>query len=135
MSVIYDLTENHIHQLNELYQHEWWTKGRTLSETKQCLAGSQICIGLLNHNQELVAFARLLTDYTFKVIIFDVIVSRQYRKDGLGKRLVELIKGHPKLSSVKSFELYCLPELMPFYESLGFSGDVGKIKLMRCVNA
>ena len=135
MDAIYDLTEAHIHQLHELYQHAWWAKGRTLSETQRCVSGSQLCIGFLDQNKNLVAFARVLTDYTFKAMIFDVIVAQPHRKGGLGKRLIELIQSHAELAMVKHFELYCLSELMPWYESLGFSGDVGDIKLMRCARS
>jgi hypothetical protein len=38
---------------------------------------------------------------------------------------------HPDLREVKHFELYCLPELRPFYEKWGFEADVGGIDLMR----
>jgi len=37
----------------------------------------------------------------------------------------------PRLSRVKHFELYCLPELEPFYESFGFSTEAGGVRLMR----
>ncbi len=135
MSVIYELSEKHIEQLHTLFQSEWWTKGRTLSETRRCVSGSQICIGIIDGKNDLIAFARVITDFTFKALIFDVIVSSKSRKNGLGLKLIETIKKHPKINTVKNFELYCLPELVPFYESLGFSSDVGGINLVRCVNA
>jgi hypothetical protein len=47
---------------------------------------------------------------------------------------MSLVKNHDKLVKVKHFELYCLPELEIFYKNLGFSTDVGGIKLMRCSN-
>lgn len=40
----------------------------------------------------LVAYARVLTDFTFKALIFDVIVSENQRGCGLGDKLTELIK-------------------------------------------
>ena len=46
MKVIYQLNRDHIKQLYDLYQNEWWSKGRTLEETKICVDSSQICIGL-----------------------------------------------------------------------------------------
>ena len=134
MNIVYQLEPQHIQQLHVLYQQEWWTNKRTLTESKQCVEGSQICIGLLDENSNLQGFARVLTDYVFKALIFDVIVSNNFRKKGLGDELVGLIKKHPKLSQVQSFELYCLPELQPFYEKYGFTTDVGDINLMRCMN-
>lgn len=134
MDVIYKLSPQHISELHELYQNEWWTKGRTLKESEQCVEGSQVCIGLIDEAGTLQGFARVLTDYIFKALIFDVIVSPKYRGKGLGDKLVNLVKNHQKLSNVKCFELYCLPELTDFYDKHNFTTDVGNISLMRCIN-
>ena len=64
--VINHLTKKQIGQLHQLYQGEWWSRTRTLLETRQCVVGSQICIGLATPDEQLVGFARVLTDYTFK---------------------------------------------------------------------
>lgn len=135
MEVIYVLNNGQIRELHALYQNEWWTKGRTISETESCVKGSQICVGLVDDQGTLQGFARVLTDYTFKALIFDLIVSKKYRNKGLGNKLMSLIKNHQELQNVKHFELYCLPEMFVFYEKHGFSSDVGKIKLMRLVKA
>lgn len=135
MNVLYSLTEYHIAQLHTLYQQEWWTKGRTLGETQACVAGSQICVGIIGANDELIGFARVLTDFTFKALIFDVIVRKDHRKTGLGDKLLSLIKSHEKLQNVKHFELYCLPEMFVFYANHGFSTNTGEIRLMRFTNA
>src|SRR5690606_30545883 len=93
--------------------------------------GSQICVGLVESSGRLVGFSRVLTDFTFKALIFDVIVAQDYRGVGLRDRLVSQILEHDKLGGVKTLELYCLPELIPFYQRYGFSEDVGPIRLMR----
>jgi Acetyltransferase (GNAT) family len=132
---IYEFTESHVQQLHHLYQKEWWTKGRSLEETRRCIAGSQVCVGLVDDKGDLTAFARVVTDFTFKALIFDVIVSTVERSSGLGERVIRLIKDHDQLRNVRHFELYCLPELYGFYRRFGFSEDVGEIRLMRCVSA
>jgi len=134
MRPIYKFTESHVQQLHVLYQKEWWTKGRSLEETSRCIAGSQVCVGLVDVKDNLVAFTRVVTDFTFKALIFDVIVSDVERGSGLGDRVIRLIKDHELLRNVRHFELYCLPELYGFYKRYGFSEDLGEIRLMRCVN-
>ena len=129
--VINHFTEDHIGQLHQLYQGEWWCRTRTLLETKQCVAGSQVCIGLTTRDDQLVGFARVLTDYIFKAFIFDVIIASEERNKGLGDQLLFLVKHHPDLRKVRHFELYCLPGMSPFYQRHGFSTDTGDIKLMR----
>jgi len=135
MNIIYKFNEQQLQELHALYQNEWWTKGRTFEDTKCCVEGSQINVGLIDTNESLQAYARVLTDYTFKALIFDIIVSNDYRGNGLGERIISLIKNHKELHKVKHFELYCLPEMFQFYEKYGFISEVGEIKLMRYTNA
>jgi len=84
MEVIYELSENHIKDLHNLYTNEWWTNQRSLEETRKCVRGSQVCIGLIENNS-LIGFVRVITDYTFKALIFDLIINRDYRAKKLGK--------------------------------------------------
>ena len=134
MKVIYQLNRDHIKQLYDLYQNEWWSKGRTLEETKICVDSSQICIGLIDEQGNLSGFARVLTDFVFKALIFDVIVNSTHKGKGLGRKLIDSIKTHNRLKNVKHFELYCLPALVDFYTQYGFSSEVGGVTLMRCEN-
>lgn len=134
MKTIYTFNNKQIQELHTLYENEWWTNNRTFEETTKCIAGSQLCIGLVDDDGTLQGFARVLTDYVFKAIIFDLIVSADQRGTGIGNTLMTTIKNHPRLKHVKHFELYCLPEVFSFYQQHGFSSDVGKIKLMRYEN-
>jgi N-acetylglutamate synthase-like GNAT family acetyltransferase len=135
MKLIHDLSLKQIETLFELYQKEWWTSARTLEETKQVIDGSQICFGIVDEDELLIGFARVITDFTFKAFIFDVIINDKFRNKGIGHLLIESIKNYPKIKAVKTLELYCLPELEQFYEKHGFSSDVGGIQLMRLKNA
>ena len=131
VSVIDTLSADHIVQLHQLYQQTWWTKARTLEQTQRVVEGSPIVIGLVDGNNALVGFARVLTDYICKAIIFDFIVAETARKRGLGDRLMKLIQGHPSLVDVQHIELYCLPEMTRYYQQYGFSDDTGGLRLMR----
>ena len=61
MNIVERLTEQQIIQLHELYSHEWWSDSKTLEQTKSCVAGSQIIIGILGN---LIGFTRVLTETT-----------------------------------------------------------------------
>ena len=135
MTIIYQFSDQNIKQVHLLYKEVWWGKERTIEDTINCVKGSQICIGILDSEDNLIGFTRIISDFIYKAIIFDVIVSEAHRGNGLGQRLMNLIKNHDLLKTVKHFELYCLPEMEAFYSSFGFSTEVGGIKLMRCTNA
>ncbi len=78
-------------------------------------------------NGDVSGFARVLTDYTYKAMIFDVIVKPSYRGFGLGKDIIHHIFSLPSLDSVKSFELYCPEGIVGFYEKLGFTAIESKL--------
>ena len=131
MKTIENLNPKHINQLHYLYQNEWWTKDRTLDETQEIVKNSSVVIGFVNDDDDLVAFARVLSDFVAKAIIFDVIVDPRYRKQGLGKKLMDTILAYDKLQKVKHFELYCLPEMVAFYKEYGFEDDLDGLVFMR----
>ena len=134
-NVIYKLNEKQINQLHELYLDEWWTKERTLKDTMKCVQGSQVCIGLVDKNNNLIGFVRVITDFIFKALIFDLIINTKARNKGLAKKLIKEVLQHKKLSEVKHFELYCLPELKNFYSQFGFNDEIEGIELLRLKNA
>ena len=134
LQVIDRFTEDQLHQLHALYQQECWTRGRTFMDSKKCVECSQICIRLIDGSGTLQGFARVLTDYVFKALVFDVSVVGDRRSTGLGNKLVSLVLSHAALQRVKQVELYCLPEMSGFYAKLGFSRNVGQVNLMRLEN-
>ena len=115
------LTGTQVAQLHELYQHEWWSQGRTLSDVYKMLLNSDYIFGICeSHSQKLVAFARALSDRMYRAIVFDVVVAADYRRKGLGSLLIEQIVTHPELSEVECIQLFCLLEMIPFYQKFGF---------------
>lgn len=135
MTIINTFSDHHIKQVHQLYKGVWWGKERSLEDTVNCIKGSQVCIGILDNDDNLIGFTRIITDFIYKAIIFDVIVDTAHQGNGLGQKLMNLVKSHEKLKRIKHFELYCLPEMEAFYASFGFSTEIGGIKLMRCDNS
>ena len=111
---------------------EWWSKTRKKAEVRQMLKNTDLIFGFCDpRNEKLVAFTRGLTDFICKALIFDVIVDKSYRKSGLGKRLIDEVLRHPRLKKVQHIELYCLPELVPFYRKWEFTEKLGRLTFMR----
>jgi len=131
MKVCYTLEPEHIEALHRLYQQIWWTKGRTRRETERLVAHSQITVAMIDEENRLQAFVRVLTDYTAKALIFDLIVSLEAQGRGLGRELLSLVLSHEALQEVKHFELYCVPDMAEYYEDFGFSDTSKDLMLMR----
>jgi len=111
----------------DLYSKEWWTEGRQFDDVMQMLENSDLFIGCLASDGSLIGFARVLSDFTYKALIFDVIVSTDYRGQGIGKQIIHRIINHKSLHKVSSFELYCPDNMIPFYQSLGFDKGISNI--------
>ncbi|WDL95350.1 GNAT family N-acetyltransferase [Alicyclobacillus sp. ALC3] len=126
------LNERQVVELYEMYQMEWWTRGRRLDDVQAAVANSDVIVAIMKiETEELVAFSRVLTDYVYKAIIFDVIVKAPYRGERLGRRIMDTITAYPSLRKVKHFELYCRPEMVPFYQKWGFTSDLGELEFIR----
>ena len=131
-SIIHRLNEAQALELHALYQGEWWTAGRTLDDIHTMLAHTTFVFGVVPADSTtLVGFARVLSDHVYKAFLYDVIIHPDYRSAGVGTFLLTHILEHPVLSKVRHFELYCLPERVPFYERHGFTCGIGEPLLMR----
>jgi GNAT superfamily N-acetyltransferase len=126
------LTPSQVDQLVDLFQAEWWTKGRTKKDVEKILqSGGPVFAYVDPHTDELAAFARVLTDGVYKAIIFDIIVKAEWRKTGLGGVLMDAVVNDPALIDIKHRELYCLEEMVPFYEKWGFTSALAGLHFMR----
>ena len=86
------LTGEQIVQLWGMYQGEWWSRGRRLDDVRRAVQHSDLIFAFCDPDTGgLAAFARVLTDFVYKAVIFDVIVAREYRNLGVGRMLLDAI--------------------------------------------
>ena len=134
VNIVNSLSDQHRHDLVELYKNEFWCNDREISDVEVMLNNTDIVIGLENNKKRLVGFVRVLTDYIYKATVYDLIVHPAYRGKGLGTLLMEEVINHPILSKVENIDLNCLPEMTSFYNQWRFTADLGKLKHMRLNN-
>ena len=128
--IVSELTEQQISELTDLYRNEFWSQNRTRQEVAKMLAASDIVIGLIDESDRLIGFTRVLTDFVYRAVIFDVIVKPTDRSQGVGKQLLDIVIHHPQLQSVEYLGLFCLPDMVPFYERWGFTTEHGGLQVM-----
>jgi len=101
-----------------LYAHAEWAKGRTVDQTREAIEQSSLVASLWEGDQ-MIAFARVMTDFIFRAAIYDVIVHPDRRNFGAGRQLLDALLGHPRLSKVPTFHLLTRDK-RAFYEKRGF---------------
>ena len=86
-----------------LLRMSYWADKRPAEVIERSMQHSD-CFGIcLEGSDDLVAFARVFTDYATTFYLADVIVDPACRGRGLGKALVGHIVSHPTLAGLRGF--------------------------------
>ena len=111
-----------VDELRELYRtYEWWAD-RTEADLRRALRHTDELVVLRDREAETaVAAARILTDYVYYAMVYDVIVTDDHRGEGFGRQLIEAVVDHPELTGTRGLSLLSREGLVPFYESCGFT--------------
>jgi GNAT superfamily N-acetyltransferase len=110
-----------VEKLLALYQFGWWSTQRKKSDVEKMFEHTPMVISVWDGDL-LVGFTRLLTDFTYRATIWDVIILPEYQSQGIGKKIMEYILTHPKLKTVTFFWL-STKDKHTFYEQFGFVRD------------
>ena len=107
--------------LRDLYNSYPAWAGRTVEEVRNILDYTDEVICLWDtETEDLIGSARVLTDYHYYGMIYEVIVLESRRSEGFGERVMNAISEHPRLEEV-TLMLHCQEKLVPFYEKCGFT--------------
>jgi len=103
-------------QLMKLYKDASWWEERKDTDIKNILE-SGISVGVWKDN-DLIGFARAVTDGKFRAYVEDVMIYSTYQQSGIGKELVAFLLS--KLSHIDVISLFCEDKLIPFYTANHF---------------
>jgi len=113
--------------LQALYAHAVWARGRTVEGIRAMLARTDFHFSAWDGNQ-LVGFARVLTDGIYRATVWDVVVHPDYQGRGVGEELMNRLLTHPVLSRVEKIWLNTRDKF-GFYEKFGFvRSDQGMVR-------
>ena len=115
-----------IDKVCELLGNSYWANDRKRETTIKAIENS-ICIGIYL-KEKMVGFARIVTDYATMYWLCDVIIDTQHRKNGLGKKLIEIITKMKELEGM--FGILATRDAQKLYEKYGFT-KVDAEKYMR----
>lgn len=101
-----------------LTNRSYWAKGRSIEKVK-CAIDNSLCFGIYNNADQLIGFARVVTDYIVFAYMMDVFILEDYRGKGLGKKLIDYIIHYPDLQCLRKIML-ATSDAHGLYEQYGF---------------
>ena len=121
-----DLPWIHNYLANEAY----WARGITFPVFQRSVENA-LCFGVY-HRSKQVGFGRVISDYATFAYLADVFVDEGYRRQGLGKWLVECVRSHPELQGLRRWMLVT-SDAHGLYQQFGFTSLEHPEKMMEIV--
>jgi len=125
-----------IRRASELLASAYWHEGSSPAERCGALGASEVIGARSSETGELIALARIVSDYHRRAWLYDVIVAPEWRGRGVGRRVIELALSHPACRGVKQV-LLGTRDAMVFYERFGFErvgvGPGGSVQMRKVV--
>jgi GNAT superfamily N-acetyltransferase len=98
-------------------EESYWGQGRPIEVVRRSVEGS-LPFGVYR-GDEMVGFARVVTDYATFAWVADVFVVAEHRGRGLSKWLMEVILAHPDLQGFRRWVL-ATKDAHGLYKQFGF---------------
>jgi GNAT superfamily N-acetyltransferase len=105
----------------------YWAQGISLSAVERSLEHS-LSFGLY-YQEQMVGFARVITDYATFAYLADVFILEEYRGRGLSKWLMETVVEHPELQGLRRWILFTR-DAHGLYTKVGFTPASNPQRLM-----
>ena len=109
-------------------QNTLWAKNRTIDQIKCMLANSNVIITLW-YKDDLVGFGRATTDHVYRAVLWDIVVSKDLQRVGLGKFIVEELLKDKQINSAEKIYLMTT-DSKDFYKQLGFKVIINQTLMM-----
>ena len=107
-----------VEEVERLLKMTYWADMRPIEKIRKSMDNSE-CYGLFIEGiDQLVGFARVITDYATTYYLCDVIIDNEYQHNGLGKALVSHIASMPKYAELRG--LLVTKDAHGLYEKYGY---------------
>ena len=121
-----------LYELEELCDRVGWAR-RPLRKVKKAITHSFLVVSMWevkNKKRRLIGFARATSDHAFNATIWDVVVDPTFQGRGLGKAMMKYTITQLRSEDISNITLFADPQVVDFYQRLGFILDPEGIKGM-----
>jgi ribosomal protein S18 acetylase RimI-like enzyme len=120
------------YELEELCDRVGWAR-RPLRKVKKAIEHSFLVVSMwevTGKKRRLIGFARATSDHAFNATIWDVVVDPKFQSQGLGKAMMKYAIAQLRSADISNITLFADPQVVKFYQRLGFILDPEGIKGM-----
>ena len=112
-----------LNEVIRLLKTTYWANNRSPEQIEKSMRNSS-CFGILDDQDRLAGFARVISDYATTWYLCDVVIDPGHRHMGLGKALVSHIVSLPEFKHLRGFLL--TRDAHGLYEKYGFETVNGR---------
>ncbi len=113
-----ELKNSDLEHIHHALRNTYWAQSRSFEENCTAFSNSLAFI-LSDQNDNVVGFARVITDHVIFAYLADVYIDNNYRGQGLGKFLIHHILQDSKVSKIKKLMLKT-NDAQKLYAKFGF---------------
>lgn len=120
------------YELEELCDRVGWAR-RPIRKVKKAIEHSFLVVSMwevAGKKRRLIGFARATSDHAFNATIWDVVVDPKFQGRGLGKAMMKYAISQLRSADISNITLFADPQVVSFYQRLGFILDPEGIKGM-----
>jgi len=122
----YLIPTNSLKKLQSLFDNEaFWARNRSLCNLRKMLANSNEVISVWK-NFKIIGFGRATSDQVYRAIFWDIVVSKKYQREGIGKLLINTLLETKSVKNVEKIYLMTTNQV-EFYTRQNFE----KVKLQK----
>ena len=108
-----------IDDIHKMLSKVFWSPNITENEILKGITNSALVVGAYNERGKQIGFLRVVSDKVRFAYILDVVVHEDYRRQGIGQKMVKFTLSHPELKDVYQWLLVTM-DAHGVYEKCGF---------------
>lgn len=117
--------------IHRFLEGSYWARGVSREVVDRSIEGA-LCFGLFEGAAQ-IGFARVISDRATFAYLADVYVLESHRGQGLGKWLMEVVRGHPDLQGLRRWVL-ATRDAHGLYRRFGFTAVADPERYMEIVD-
>lgn len=107
-------------KVTKMLSDAFWCKGIKINEVIKGAENSALVVGVFIDNENQIGYARVISDKTRFAYILDVYVDENFRRNGIGQKMINYILNHEELKDVYQW-LLITKDAHDVYSKVGFN--------------